>query len=56
MDEGKRCVNCEKCETRVENGVVNCLLCNHSEVLANVQAVQLTAGEIDAMTYRESRD
>lgn len=56
MDEGKRCVNCEKTETKVENGVVTCLLCNHSEVLANVQAVQLTAAEIDAMTQREHRD
>lgn len=55
MDEGKRCVNCEKTETRVEQGVVTCLLCSHSEVLANVRAVQLTEGEIDAMTHREDR-
>lgn len=55
MDSGKRCVNCEKTECVVQNGVVTCQLCGHSEVLAHVQAVQLTAGEIDAMTAREQR-
>ncbi len=55
MDEGKRCVNCEKCETQVRDGVVQCLLCGHSELLANVRAVQLTEGEIDTMTQRENR-
>jgi hypothetical protein len=56
MDEGKRCINCEKTETRVEHGIVTCLFCHHSEVLANMQMVQLTAEEIDAMTCREHRN
>ena len=50
IDEGKRCVGCEKTETEVRDGVVHCLLCNHSEVLANVKAVQLSDKELDAMT------
>lgn len=54
MDEGKRCVSCEKTETEVRDGVVRCLLCGHSERLADVQAVQLTAGEIDSMTKPET--
>jgi hypothetical protein len=56
MDEGTRCVGCEKCETEVRDGVVRCLLCGHTEVLANVRAVQLSEGELDAMTHRERRD
>jgi|LNFM01.1.fsa_nt_gb hypothetical protein len=56
IDEGKRCVSCEKTETEVRDGVVRCLLCNHSERLANIQAVQLSEGEIDAMTHREPRN
>ncbi|MBL8683856.1 MAG: hypothetical protein JNK05_32085 [Myxococcales bacterium] len=54
MDEGKRCVSCEKTETEVRDGVVRCALCGHTERLADVRAVQLTAGEIDAMTKPES--
>lgn len=52
MDEGTRCVGCEKTETEVRDGVVHCLLCNHSEVLANVQSVQLSDKELDAATHR----
>jgi hypothetical protein len=43
-------------ETEVRDGVVRCLLCGHSELLANVRAVQLSEGELDAMTHRERRD
>jgi hypothetical protein len=54
MDEGRRCVACERTETSVVDGVVHCALCNHREVLAYVRAVQLTERELNDMTSRPS--
>ena len=55
MDSGKRCVNCEKTECVVQDGRVLCSLCGHSEILANIAAVQLSDSEINDMTHRQSK-
>jgi hypothetical protein len=50
IDEGKRCIACDRTNLAVDNGQARCLACGHTVMLEALQATKLSASEIADVT------
>jgi hypothetical protein len=55
LDEGRRCIACDRTDLEVADGRARCLACGHAVILANLQATVISAQEIAAVTKPDDR-
>jgi len=46
LDEGRRCIACDRTDMHVESGRTRCRTCGHTVELQALQAVKVTAAEM----------
>jgi hypothetical protein len=55
IDEGRRCIACDRTSLEVANGHARCLACGHVVLLASLQAAVISESEIAAVTKPDDR-
>jgi hypothetical protein len=55
IDEGRRCIACDRTELEVANGRARCLACGHAVLLSVLQAAVVSDQEIADVTKPDDR-
>lgn len=55
IDEGRRCIACDRTNLERAAGMARCLSCGHTVSLASLQSVVVSASEIASVTRPDDR-